>query len=72
MPESIAIVTGGSQGIGGATALRLAKDFSGIALVARSDKALKEVAAMVKSSGAEPLVFAVDLSSRDGWEIKGI
>ena len=35
MPESVAIVTGASQGIGRATAVRLAKDFSGVALAAR-------------------------------------
>jgi 3-oxoacyl-[acyl-carrier protein] reductase len=73
MPESIAIGTGASQGIGRATALRLAKDFSGIALVARNDEALKEVAAMVKSSGAEALMFAIDLRRRESAEtlIKG-
>jgi len=33
--KSVAIVTGASQGIGRATALRLARDFSVIVLVAR-------------------------------------
>ena len=32
MKELVAIVTGASQGIGRATAVRLAKDFAGIAL----------------------------------------
>ena len=35
MPNSVAIVTGASQGIGKATALRLAKDFSFLTLVAQ-------------------------------------
>lgn len=34
MPKSVAIVTGASQGIGRATAIRLAKDFSSIVLAA--------------------------------------
>ncbi|HEY0790904.1 MAG TPA: SDR family oxidoreductase [Chthoniobacterales bacterium] len=58
MPESVAVVTGASQGIGRATALRLAKDFSGLVLAARNVEALKKVAAEVKSRGAEPLAFA--------------
>ena len=49
MPELVAVVTGASQGIGRATALRLAKDFSGLVLAARNGEALKEVAAEVKS-----------------------
>jgi 3-oxoacyl-[acyl-carrier protein] reductase len=73
MPELVAVVTGASQGIGRATALRLAKDFSGLVLAARNGEALKKVAAEVKSSGAEPLTFGLDLSSRESAEalIKG-
>jgi 3-oxoacyl-[acyl-carrier protein] reductase len=73
MPESVAVVTGASQGIGRATALRLAKDFSALVLAARNGRALEEVAAEVKSSGAEPLAFALDLSIRESAEtlIKG-
>jgi 3-oxoacyl-[acyl-carrier protein] reductase len=36
MSESVAIVTGASQGIGRATAIRLARDFSAIVFVARN------------------------------------
>jgi 3-oxoacyl-[acyl-carrier protein] reductase len=62
MKPSVAIVSGASQGIGRSTAIRLARDFSAIALVARNGDALAEVAAAVKSAGAEPLVCALDLS----------
>jgi 3-oxoacyl-[acyl-carrier protein] reductase len=69
MSESVAIVTGASQGIGRATAERLAKDFYAVALAARNEEALREVAANVRSNGAEPLTFSLDLRKRDSAEI---
>src|ERR1700754_540289 len=62
MSKSVAIVTGASQGIGRATAIRLAKDFSAIALAARGKDKLEETAAAVKAAGAEPLVIDLDLA----------
>jgi 3-oxoacyl-[acyl-carrier protein] reductase len=61
MTTKIAIITGASAGIGRATALRLAKDYSGLVLVAREAEQLEKTAADVKSLGAEPLVIAADL-----------
>ena len=69
MPELVAIVTGASQGIGQATAVRLAKDFSGVILSARDRDALQEVEAEVKSSGADPLTVALDLRTRESADI---
>ena len=68
MSESVAIVTGASQGIGRAAAERLAKDFYAVALAARNEEALREVAANVRSNGAEPLTFPLDLRKRDSAE----
>jgi 3-oxoacyl-[acyl-carrier protein] reductase len=53
--------------------LRLAKDFSALVLAARNGEALKEIAAEVKSIGADPLAFALDLSMGEAAEtlIKG-
>lgn len=62
MKNSVAIVTGASQGIGRAAAIRLARDFSSIVLLARNGGALKEVAHAVRKAGAEPLSLALDLS----------
>jgi 3-oxoacyl-[acyl-carrier protein] reductase len=62
MSKSVAIVTGASQGIGRATAIRLAKDFSSITLAARGRENLEETAAAVQAAGAEPLVIDLDLS----------
>lgn len=67
--NSVAIVTGASQGIGRATSIRLARDFSAVVLAARNADALKEVADAVKATGAEPLVCDLDLSSAKCAEI---
>jgi len=66
--NSVAIVTGASQGIGRSTAVRLARDFSAIVLAARNLSALKEVADTVKSVGAAPLVCDLDLSKIESAE----
>jgi 3-oxoacyl-[acyl-carrier protein] reductase len=67
--NSVVIVTGASQGIGRSTAIRLARDFSSIVLVARNADALKEVSDIVKSAGAEPLICDLDLSRIESAEI---
>ena len=59
--DSVAVVTGASQGIGRATAVRLARDFSAVVLTARKEDELKSTAAVVTDAGAEPLVCALDL-----------
>ena len=68
MAELVAIVTGASQGIGRATAVRLAKDFSGVTLAARSADALREVAAEVEKTGADSLSVPLDLRDRESAE----
>lgn len=64
MSDTTAIVTGASQGIGQATAIRLAKDFGRIVLVARSREQLQETAKVVAAQGAEPLVIDIDLAEK--------
>jgi 3-oxoacyl-[acyl-carrier protein] reductase len=62
MSKSVAIVTGASQGIGQATAIRLARDFEALTLVARNRAKLEETAEAVKSAGAKTLLIDVDLA----------
>lgn len=59
--NSVAIVTGASRGIGRATAVRLAHDFSAVVLAARNEEELEQTASAVSVAGAEPLVCALDL-----------
>src|ERR1700729_2180003 len=59
--KSVAVITGASQGIGRATAIRLARDFSAIVLVARDEDNLETTATDVMSLGAEAMVYALDL-----------
>jgi 3-oxoacyl-[acyl-carrier protein] reductase len=59
--KSVAVVTGASLGIGKATALRLARDFAAVLLVARDKENLEAVAKEVLSVGAETEILAADL-----------
>jgi len=62
MSDRVAIITGASQGIGKATAIRLAQDFSQLVLVARNKTSLAETASEVEVVGAGALVVDADLA----------
>ena len=62
MNDRVVIVTGASQGIGRATAIRLAQDFGAVVLVARSEEKLRETEREVVAAGARALVAPADLS----------
>lgn len=61
----VALVTGSSQGIGRAIALRLAKDGVDIAIVARNKEKMEAVAKEVRALGRRATVFVADVSDRD-------
>ena len=61
MTRSVAVITGASQGIGRATAVRLARDFSALVLVARNRANLEGTAGLARDTGAEVLVMDADL-----------
>jgi len=59
---SVAVVTGASSGIGGATALELARRGTSVVAVARREQALQELAAECRRSGARLLVATADVT----------
>ncbi len=60
-----ALVTGASQGIGRACALELAKAGAKIALAARNEAKLAEVAAEITAAGGTAQVFVLDVASEE-------
>src|SRR2546428_4987936 len=61
----VALVTGASQGIGRACALKLAKWGASVGLVARNQQKLKEVAHEITASGARAYVAAADIENEE-------
>jgi NAD(P)-dependent dehydrogenase (short-subunit alcohol dehydrogenase family) len=64
----VALITGGSSGIGQATALRLAGYGTRVALAARSVAALKEVCQAIEQAGGEALAVPTDVTQADQVE----
>jgi NAD(P)-dependent dehydrogenase (short-subunit alcohol dehydrogenase family) len=62
MIKSVAIVTGASQGIGRSTAIRLAKDFEALVLVARNRGNLEATADEIEKLGKKVLIVEADLA----------
>ena len=61
----IALVTGASQGIGRACALELARAGATVALAARNEAKLAEVAAEISTAGGQAAAFALDVASEE-------
>src|SRR5579862_8781982 len=66
----IALITGASQGIGRACALELARSGAKVALCARNQEKLDQLAAEINGSGGEAAAFKLDVASED--EIKAV
>lgn len=62
---TVAVVTGASSGIGRASALRIASSGARLALIARREDRLNELAERIRSEGGEALVVAADLTDSD-------
>src|ERR1039458_5006158 len=58
----VAIVTGGSQGIGRATALRLAAEGASVVIAARGRELLDQVAGEIRAAGGSVAAVQADVS----------
>ncbi|MBC7781639.1 MAG: SDR family oxidoreductase [Proteobacteria bacterium] len=61
LKDRVAIVTGGSEGIGRATAIRLALEGAKVAICARRQGPLDEVAQTIRANGGDVLAESVDV-----------
>ena len=61
----VAVVTGASQGIGKACAIELAKSGASVALVARNQQKLEEVAAGISALGGSARVTPTDIENEE-------
>lgn len=64
----VALITGASQGIGRACALRLAKDGATVAVAARSEEKLNDLVKEINAVGGKSSAFAMDVA--DEGQIK--
>ena len=65
LQRRIALVTGASQGIGRACAIELAHAGATVALAARNQSKLAEVAAEIEAAGGKAAAFSLDIASQD-------
>jgi len=66
----VAFVTGASQGIGHACALRLAKDGATVAVAARNEAKLDELVQQIAAAGGNAAKFVLDVADED--QIKSV
>jgi len=68
LKDKVAIVTGGTQGIGRATALRLAAEGAKVAIAARARERLEAVASEIRASGGVVAAVQADVAKSEDCE----
>lgn len=68
LDDRVAVVTGGSRGIGEATAVAMAEAGADVVPVARSEDDLADTAAQITDAGGETLVHPVDVTDQEAIE----
>jgi 3-oxoacyl-[acyl-carrier protein] reductase len=68
LKDKVAIVTGGTQGIGRATALRLALEGARVVIAARGRERLEAVAAEIRASGGSVAAVQADVARPEDCE----
>jgi 3-oxoacyl-[acyl-carrier protein] reductase len=65
LSSRVALVTGASQGIGRACALRLAKNGATVAAAARNQENLNDLVQEIKAAGGKSAAFVLDVADED-------
>jgi 3-oxoacyl-[acyl-carrier protein] reductase len=65
LAQRVALVTGASQGIGRACALKLASEGAAVALAARNQEKLNEVVQQINTAGGKAAAFPMDVADED-------
>src|SRR5689334_19821957 len=65
LKDRVALVTGASQGIGRACALKLASEGAAVALAARNQDKLNALAQEISAAGGKATVFAMDVAEEE-------
>lgn len=63
--DKVALVTGGSRGIGEATALRLAEEGAKVGILAQDEQKLNEVAKKIRERGGEVVTLVADVTDEE-------